>query len=64
MRENSHELVRLNRRIAEVQRSIEQAEGNDSQPWGRAERVKVLALLNKTLKALEARKAAFERAKQ
>ena len=64
MREESHELARLNRRIADVQRSIEEAERHDSKPWSRSEQTKMLALLNQTLKALEARKAALERANQ
>jgi len=61
MREESH-LARLNRRIADLRRCIEEAQRHDSQPWGGSERAQILALLNTTLKHLEARKAALERA--
>jgi hypothetical protein len=64
MWEESNELARLNRRIADVRRSIEEAEQHDSKPWSRSEQIKILALLNQTLMALEARKAALERVKQ
>jgi hypothetical protein len=64
MREESHELARLNRRIADVRRSIEEAERHDNKPWSGSEQTKMLALLNQTLKDLETRKAALERANQ
>ena len=57
-------MARLYRRIADVQRSIEETERHDSKPWSRSEQIKMLALLNQTLKDLEARKATLERANQ
>jgi hypothetical protein len=60
MRKES-ELMRLNRRIADVQRSIEEASLHNSEAWGASERERILALLNATLKSLEARKAVLER---
>jgi hypothetical protein len=60
MLEKSHELVRLNQRIADIQRCIEEAHGQDGQPWVTSERARILALLNTTLKALEERKATLE----
>ena len=40
------------------------SERHDSKPWSRSEQIKMLALLNQTLKDLEARKATLERANQ
>ena len=53
--------MRLNRRIADVQRSIEGASLDNREAWGTSEREKMLALLNATLRSLEARKAVLER---
>jgi hypothetical protein len=62
MLEKSHELVRLNQRIADIHRCIEEAHGQDSQSWVTSEQARILALLNTTLKALEKRRAALEHA--
>jgi hypothetical protein len=64
MREEAEELARLNRRIADVRQSIEEAERHDSRAWSRSDQTRMLALLIQTLKDLEARKAALERANQ
>jgi hypothetical protein len=61
MEQEVSELVRLKRRIADVQRSIEEAERTDYRPWGSSEQGKMLSLLKATLKSLEARKAVLER---
>jgi hypothetical protein len=60
MRDETDELVRLVRRIADLRRRIEEAQGRETHPWGGSERIKILDLLNKTLKDLEKRKAALE----
>jgi hypothetical protein len=60
MREETDELARLDERIADLRRRIEEAQGRDIHPWGGSERMKILDLLNKTLKDLETRKAALE----
>jgi hypothetical protein len=52
----------LNRRIADVRQCIEVVQRDDSEFCAESERLKMLALLNSTLKDLEAHKAALERA--
>jgi hypothetical protein len=61
MPDEINELERLNRRISDFRRGIEEAQRFDNQAWGGSERMKILDLLNQTLKDLEARKAALER---
>ncbi len=60
MRDETDELARLDGRIADLRRRIEEAQGRESHPWAGSERMKILDLLNKTLKDLETRKAALE----
>jgi hypothetical protein len=60
MRDETHELARLNRRIAEVRRCIEEAQLRADTPWSGRDRSQILALLATTLKAMEAQKAALE----
>jgi len=60
MWEKSQEVPRLTRRIAEIRRCIEAAEGRESQAWGGSEQSEMIALLKATLKALEARKVEIE----
>jgi hypothetical protein len=62
MRQGAHGLARLNRRIADVRQCIEDVQRDDSEFCAESERLKMLALLNSTLKDLEAHKAALERA--
>jgi hypothetical protein len=57
MAENIEELARLERRIADVRRAIEQARHRGGWFKGTLEEERTLALLVATLKALEARKA-------
>ena len=54
------ELARVERRIADVRRAIEQ--GRDCRGWsgGAGEQERILALLSATLKSLEARKKALQ----
>ncbi len=59
MRDETDELARLDRRIADLRRRIDEAQGRDSYPWGGSDRLKILDLLTKTLKDLETRKAAL-----
>jgi hypothetical protein len=58
--EEARELARLERRIAEVRRAIEQAHHGHGWSGNASERERMLALLEATLRALEARKAALE----
>jgi hypothetical protein len=58
--EEARELARLERRIAEVRRAIEQAHHGHGWSGNAPERERMLALLEATLRALEARKAALE----
>ena len=60
MRDETDELARLDGRIADLRRRIEEAQGRDIHPWGGLERMKILDLLNKTLEDLKTRKAALE----
>jgi len=60
MRDETHELARLNRRIAEVRRCIEEAQLRADPPGGAGNQTQILALLATTLKAMEAQKAALE----
>ena len=60
MRDESHELARLNRRIVEVRRCIEEAQLRADTPWSGRDRTQILALLATTLTAMEAQKAALE----
>ncbi len=60
MREETDQLVRLEQRIADLRRCIEQAREQDGRPWVGDERERVLALLSATLRDLESRKAALE----
>ena len=61
MRKEIDELVRLDRRIADVRCRIDESERNDCRFPGSWERIKIRELLSQTLKDLEARKAALER---
>jgi hypothetical protein len=61
MRKEVDELVRLDRRIADVRCRIHQSEQSDCGFPGSWERIKIRELLSQTLKDLEARKAALER---
>jgi hypothetical protein len=58
--EEARELARLERRIAEVRRAIQQAHHGHGWSGNAPERERMLALLEATLRALEARKAALE----
>jgi hypothetical protein len=60
MREETDEVARLDERIADLRRRIEEAQERDIYPWGGSERMKILDLLNKTLKDLETSKGALE----
>lgn len=60
MREESQELLRLRRRIADIRRCIDDAKKCDSPSWAGSEQPKMIALLEATLKALEARKIELE----
>jgi hypothetical protein len=62
MAEDRHELERLERRIADVRRCIEQARDQHGWPGNISERERMLVLLNATLRGLEARKAVVDRA--
>jgi hypothetical protein len=64
MAEDRQELERLERRIADVRRCIEQARDHHGWPGDVSEKDRMLALLNATLRALEARKAAVDGAGQ
>jgi hypothetical protein len=57
MAEDRQELERLERRIADVRRCIEQARDHPGWAGDASEKDRMLSLLNATLKALEARKA-------
>jgi hypothetical protein len=57
---DSEELKSLDRRIADVRHAIEQARKQYRWPGNVSERDSILALLNRTLKALEARKTALQ----
>ena len=61
MRKEIDELVRLDRRIADVQGRIDESEQGDYHFQGSWERIKIRELLSQTLQDLEARKAALER---
>jgi hypothetical protein len=63
MAEDREELERLERRIADVRRCIEQAR-NHGWPGHMPERDRTLALLNATLRALEVRKEALKGSNQ
>lgn len=60
MRERIDELARLDRRIAELRHRIDDAKARASDPWGSSERVRILDLLDETLRDLEARRIALE----
>jgi hypothetical protein len=60
MAEHRQELERLERRIADVRRCIEQARDHHGWPGDASERGRMLALLDATLRALEVRKEALE----
>ena len=60
MRDETHELARLKRRITEVRRCIEEAQLRADTPWSGRDRSQILALLATTLKAMEAQKVALE----
>ena len=64
MRKEIDELARLDRRIADVRCRIDESEQSDCRFPGWWERIKIRELLSQTLKDLEARKVALERAKQ
>ncbi len=61
MRNQSHDLALLDRRVADLRHCIEDAQQDGNRAWTSWERVRVLALLATTLKAMEAQKAALER---
>ena len=58
------ELARLDRRIADVRRRIDESEQSDCRFPGWWERIKIRELLFQTLQDLEARRVALEHAKQ
>jgi hypothetical protein len=58
----AEELARVERRLADVRHAIEQARSRRGWSGGVSEQERILALLGATLKALEARKAALQRA--
>jgi hypothetical protein len=58
------ELVRLDRRIADVRCRIDESERSDCRFPGPWERIKIRELLSQTLKDLVARKVALERTNQ
>jgi hypothetical protein len=64
MAEDRQELERLERRIWDVRRCIEQARDHPGWAGDVSEKDRMLALLNATLRALEARKAAVDGAGQ
>ena len=61
MRDTAAELASVTRRIGEIQRSLKDTRPHDKHLWDICEREKMLALLNATLKAFEARKVQLER---
>jgi predicted nuclease with TOPRIM domain len=61
MQKEIDELMRLDRRIADVRGRIDESEQSDCRFPGSWERIKIRELLSQTLKDLEARKAALER---
>ena len=61
MRKEIDELARLERRIADVRRRIDESEQSDCRFPGSWERIKIRELLSQTLKDLEARKVALGR---
>ena len=61
MRKEIDELVRLERRIADVRCRIDESEQSDCRFPGSWERIQIRELLSQTLKDLEARKIALGR---
>ena len=62
MQKEIDELMRLDRRIADVRGRIDESEQSDCRFPGSWERIKIRELLSQTLKDLEARKVALGRA--
>jgi hypothetical protein len=60
MLEEAQERARLERRITDVRHAIAQTRHHHGWPGDAPERERMLALLNATLRALEARKAVLE----
>jgi hypothetical protein len=64
MAEDRQELERLERRIADVRRCLEEARNRHGWPGDIPERERMLALLDATLTALEVRKEMLKGSKQ
>jgi len=61
MQEEPNEVARLDRRIADLRNRIKEAQRRNSHVWSGSMRLEILDLLSRTLKDLEARKAALLR---